>query len=588
MYCKKFPFFDEDNYEDTGSSSSLNQTDSDINNIQPNQMFSIDNLVFILGKFKKKQTNGGWITENLILKIFKNKVIDKYKPFNKLIHFFQYLNVDNKHFFVCCGMDFFVPTSSVVDSNFMFMTSIKIYSAEKFIDKNHKVSNSDINCEPYLLREINLLRYINDITKFYVGKDIPKGVETIQNIISFGVENELKYIAFGMDHGIIALVRAEPFIYNSNDKNTKIQILQDIETDLHVTNLCFSKYKNEYNILYASTTKQIFYYKIFDKDPKSKLYVLNEDSGAYSNCIDTGNDDNLIVATSTDNQIIEYQKQEMGPSFFFEGKKQYCLNYKNYIIFVIIDEKTSTLAVFDKLNRFFSYYNTSFTKICSICCDNENIYAFVEINNTQKKIIKLKEKDNKYKFEIFYRRSFFDTALEYAKNLNYDMKKIAEIHQRHGDHIYMKSDYQKAIEQYIYTINYLDPSYVIQKFLDGSKLDYLILYLEALHSENNFEFRCLKEMKDYTALLLNCYIKQKQIVKLKEFVEGKELTPQLLNVETAIEVCKDTNQIELALSISEKSKMFDSYVQLMIDYKSKFLILKTIQWQLSILNEKEI
>lgn len=120
--------------------------------------------------------------------------------------------------------------------------------------------------------------------------------------------------------------------------------------------------------------------------------------------------------------------------------------------------------------------------------------------------------------------------------------------------MYIKGDYQKAIEQYIFTINYLDPSYVIQKFLDGSKLDYLILYLEALHSENNFSFRCTKEMKDYTALLLNCYIKQKQISKLKTFVEGKELTPQLFNVETAIDVCKESNQIDLALNIAEKVK----------------------------------
>ena len=100
-----------------------------------------------------------------------------------------------------------------------------------------------------------------------------------------------------------------------------------------------------------------------------------------------------------------------------------------------------------------------------------------------KQVIKLKEKDNKYKFEIFYKKSFFDTAYEYAKSLNYDQKKISEISRRHGDHLYLKSDYQKAIEQYILTINYLEPSYVIQKFLDGSKLDYLILYLENLEKD---------------------------------------------------------------------------------------------------------
>lgn len=76
-------------------------------------------------------------------------------------------------------------------------------------------------------------------------------------------------------------------------------------------------------------------------------------------------------------------------------------------------------------------------------------------------------------------------------------------------------------------------------------------------------------MKDYTALLLNCYIKLKKINKLEKFVDGKNITEQLLDVETAIEVCKDTNQIDLALSIAEKANMTDYYIQILIDCKSK-------------------
>lgn len=84
-----------------------------------------------------------------------------------------------------------------------------------------------------------------------------------------------------------------------------------------------------------------------------------------------------------------------------------------------------------------------------------------------------------------------------------------------------------------------------------------------------FKSRDPDEMKDYTALLLNCYIKQKKIKKLKEFVDGKNISDQLLDVETAIEVCKDTNQIDLALSIAEKANMIDYYIQIMMDFKSK-------------------
>jgi len=565
MYCKKFPFFDEENYEDITQENLLN-------NLQSYQMYAIDQIVFISGKYKKKSTthNNAYQTEPCILKIFKNKIIDEYKPFNKLIHFFNFITYENKHYFICCGMDFNLPTNpSMMDNMIHFMTSIKIYNAEKFIDKNHVVGNSNINNEYYLIKQINLLRYIDDPNQYFIGKDLPKGVETINNIISFGISDDLRYISFGMDHGSIVLIKGYPYIFNALDKNIKIKNLEPIDTDLHITNLCFTQYRDighENVILYASTTKQLFFYKINEKE--ETLYLLNQDSGAYSNCIFPKNE-KLVVATSMDNQIIEYENLEMRRSNFFEGKKQIANYFKNLITFVTIEDKQSILSIFDGGIKFFSYHNSSFSKVCNICSEGDFIYCFVEINS-QKKVIKLKEKDSKYKFEIFYRRSFFDTALEYANSLNYSDEKISEIHQRHGDHVYMKGDYNKAIEEYIFTINYLDPSYVIQKFLDGSKLDYLIKYLEALHKENAFKFRCHKEMKDYTALLLNCYIKQKQIIKLKEFVDGKEISAQLINVETAIQVCKDTDQIDLALNIAEKSSMFEAYIQLMIDKKSKY------------------
>jgi hypothetical protein len=85
---------------------------------------------------------------------------------------------------------------------------------------------------------------------------------------------------------------------------------------------------------------------------------------------------------------------------------------------------------------------------------------------------------------------------------------------------------------------------------------------------DQFKSRDPDEMKDYTALLLNCYIKLKKIKKLEKFVDGKNITDQLLDVETAIEVCKDTNQIDLALSIAEKANMTDYYISILIDCKS--------------------
>jgi hypothetical protein len=106
------------------------------------------------------------------------------------------------------------------------------------------------------------------------------------------------------------------------EKNVKIRYLTKIDTDLEITNLEFTKLfhlKEEINILYATTTKAIYCYKVFEK--REELGELNPDSGAYSGCIAVA-EEKLIVVSSIETYIIEYINLERGPSWFFDGKKQ--------------------------------------------------------------------------------------------------------------------------------------------------------------------------------------------------------------------------------------------------------------------------
>jgi hypothetical protein len=52
MYCKKFPFFEEENYEDSNSQYTSEYL---MNNFVPSNMFAFDQLVFSFGKLKKKE-----------------------------------------------------------------------------------------------------------------------------------------------------------------------------------------------------------------------------------------------------------------------------------------------------------------------------------------------------------------------------------------------------------------------------------------------------------------------------------------------------------------------------------------------------
>ena len=82
---------------------------------------------------------------------------------------------------------------------------------------------------------------------------------------------------------------------------------------------------------------------------------------------------------------------------------------------------------------------------------------------------------------------------------------------QYGDHLYNKGDNATAIDNYIKTIGHLEPSYVIKRFLDAHKINFLTAYLQALHKQGLAN-------EDHTTLLLNCYTKLKDQNKLNEFI----------------------------------------------------------------------
>ena len=192
------------------------------------------------------------------------------------------------------------------------------------------------------------------------------------------------------------------------------------------------------------------------------------------------------------------------------------------------------------------------------------IYILYEESINKKYIVKLKEKNNKDKFETFFAKKFFDDAVLYAENLGFDKKKISEISKKHAEYEYSKGNYDKSIDEYIKTIDYYEPTLVIQKFLEKSRLNYLIKYLEAIIFNMDFKIKDLEENKNYTTLLLHCYIMQEEIVKIKEFIDVKGQFFSKDLIKTVIDVCIETENIEMGLSIAKQYKMIEEYLQILI------------------------
>lgn len=79
--------------------------------------------------------------------------------------------------------------------------------------------------------------------------------------------------------------------------------------------------------------------------------------------------------------------------------------------------------------------------------------------------------------------------------------------------------------------------------------------------------------KDYTALLLNCYVKTKMPEKISNLIEkasqGGGSKDTIFDVATAIEVCRQQDDtLRQAEELASKSQQWSLLVQITIDRKS--------------------
>jgi hypothetical protein len=67
------------------------------------------------------------------------------------------------------------------------------------------------------------------------------------------------------------------------------------------------------------------------------------------------------------------------------------------------------------------------------------------------------------KLDILFNKAGFALAVALAHSQGLDEASIADIHRRYGDQYYNAGDHEGAMDQYLKTIGYLQPSYVIRK-----------------------------------------------------------------------------------------------------------------------------
>lgn len=135
----------------------------------------------------------------------------------------------------------------------------------------------------------------------------------------------------------------------------------------------------------------------------------------------------------------------------------------------------------DVVNKFI-VFSTQIESVIGIFVEFGTCY----IMTSNKQVFNLDEKDLQSKLNVLFKKNLYDTAVKIAKNNQYDAEGFADIFKQYGDHLYTKGNFGGAVDQYIKTIGYLEPSYVIRRFLDSRHTQYLTDYLEVSFSGQLF------------------------------------------------------------------------------------------------------
>ena len=371
--------------------------------------------------------------------------------------------------------------------------------------------------------------------------------------VSLAVSENLQLLAVGYDDGCIILHRGD---VTKESRSTKIKVL--LEKGHRVSGLSFRANETG-TYLYVATTDDVIMFNVSLKDKESRV-VLDTIGCPRGLCVSPQNfiSDTHFV-TGQQDAVYCYNPEGRGQCYAFEGKKRLIHWFKGYLT-VITDEglEKATLTVFDVQNRYIGF-SAPIKPILAVVSEWGSIFVVSQDG----KIHQLIEKDTQTKLEILFRKNFYDVAVKIAKNQHYDSEGLVDIFRQYGDHLYAKGDHPGAIDQYIKTIGVLEPSYIIQKFLDAQKIHNLTAYLQALHKKG-------LASEDHTTLLLNCYTKLKDSSKLDEFIMSKEGSDVDFDVDIAINVCRQAGYSKHALALAEKHHKHDLFLKIVIEQDADY------------------
>lgn len=337
-------------------------------------------------------------------------------------------------------------------------------------------------------------------------------------------------------------------------KKMSFECIETIKIDENITNLHYATNLLFENALFITTESHIYAYKQ-NKKAFHKKVLENQGVKTEFSCItDKGR---LAVAKGQD--VVFYNFEGLDTESIIIDLPVDPLKimwYRTYLL--AFSTQYETVKIYDVMTHC-TYGGSKYGKdakwLLQVWGQIVLIMLTQEASGSTAKIATLTEFSTEEKLKNLCENRQFEAALKLAENANIGKAKIADIHRQLGDARHAAHAFSDAIQQYIYAIGFLEPSYVINKFLEPQFAELLVQYLEALHQNG------LEEPLQ-TQLRFNCYTKLGRISNLLDIVDKiiadkKEDEEVQFNIEPAIKVLVESGNSEKA---GELALVFSEYM----------------------------
>ncbi|KAJ6604245.1 hypothetical protein DFH09DRAFT_1122065 [Mycena vulgaris] len=402
-------------------------------------------------------------------------------------------------------------------------------------------------------------------------------------VCTIALSATLSHLAIGFADGTVLLYRHIDQSINNNTALLKPRTVHESPTE-PITGLGFSESKS----LFVVTTNRVLSYQVSGAGSGSGKATVVDDIGCGLGCaaMDWRGHD---VVVARDEAIYVCGVESRGACYAYEGHKSFVRSHLNYLVIVSppltatasaayrtvrnfaarnpIDTDITKVAVFDPENKIVGYSGAFAHGVRDIISVPE--WGGIYILGNDGSLVQLLEKPFSAKLDMLYRSSMYPVALNLAKTqgLEDSSESVADIHKQYGDHLYNKGNWDGAMGQFVKTIGWVAPSYVIRKFLDAQRIHNLVTYLQELHSLGLAN-------SDHTTLLLNAYTKLKDVARLDGFIKTEsrrvssgtgEKDELPFDLDTAIRVCRQAGYFSHASYLAKKYERHEEYLRIQIE-----------------------